>query len=202
MKNVMFSILFSFVFITSVYAVDSTTRDEYQRQMLTYTVTKDVDYRYPLPVNKFIFRHGESELGFYEMLELTKDPVLLKRQDYMKKTRIAGFTTAGVLGAATISFLVPSIVFAAQANNPLTPLADEYLPTGFAMIYLTVASSLLLLVDLVVTFSLLLAFRSRERFIREAVDRYNHNLRKKLGILPDVGFLGNNSLSISYGYNL
>ena len=65
------------------------------------------------------------------------------------------------------------------------------------MIYLTMGTSVLLLVDMIVTFSLIFAFRYRERFVKEAIDRYNRDIRKKLGLIPAVSIRDENNFSIA-----
>jgi hypothetical protein len=55
-----------------------------------------------------------------------------------------------------------------------------------------------LFIDLIVTFSLMYKYKYNEYSVREAVERYNDNLRKKLGIFPDISF---NSNDIILGFN-
>ena len=84
-----------------------------------------------------------------------------------------------------------------MTNN--NPIDDAFILTGIFMVGLTALSFLSIIIDLVIVFSLIHKFRYNENSIRQAVENYNENLRKKLGILPDISF---NSNSINIGVNI
>lgn len=160
----------------------------YNKEKLSYVVKEEFDPLYPLNVKKFTFFQGEKEITFKEFLSITNDPFLLKIQNRIRNIKINGFTTAGVFGGLMVGFAIPSIIFIVKQTN-YNPVDVSYTFSGVAMIILTGVSFMGLLIDLFVTFIALYRNQFSEYPIRKAVENYNYNLQKKLGLLPDLSYL-------------
>ena len=191
-KKALFLFIFCLTFFSSLYGsekrvIDSRKRKRYLQEKISFKVKKEFDVLYPLNAKIFYFYKGEKKLSLKQFVELSNDPILIKNQKKIKKIKIAGFSTAAVFGCATVAFLIPGIIFIANMTN-YNPIDDAYIVSGISMMALTGASILGLLIDLIVTFSLLYRYKFNEHTIRQAVERYNETLRKKFGIFPDLSF--------------
>jgi hypothetical protein len=199
-----FFLIFIFFFI--LYYISSNEKDLseiekrklYEEEKIGLVIKEEFDVMYPANIKLFEFYKGGDQISLNDFVTISNDPLLLRNQQKLKKIRIAGFTSIGVLGGVTLSFLIPSTIFVVSMTNNM-PIDDAYILTGIFMVGLTSLSFLGLIIDLAVTFSLLHKFRYNEYSIRQAVENYNENLRKKLGILPDISF---NSNSINIGINI
>lgn len=162
-------------------------QDLYNQQKVSFKVKKEFDVLYPLNKKIFYLYKGKERINFQQFITMSNDSVLIKNQKKINKIKIAGFTTAGVMGGAAIAFLIPSIVFIVNMTH-YNPIDIGYILSGVSMVGLSLLSVLILLVDLTVTFSLLHKYRFNEYAIKQAIDRYNEKLREKLGIIPDFSF--------------
>ncbi|MBN2544539.1 MAG: hypothetical protein JXB50_02000, partial [Spirochaetes bacterium] len=153
----------------------------------SYEVKEEFDQRYPLNIKKFKFFQGNKKINYDEFLKLTSDEFLLKQNDKIRKIKIGGFTTAGVFGGLTVGFFIPSAIFISKQTN-YDPVDTSYTFSGVAMVILTGVSLAGLIIDLFVTFVLLYKNKYSEYPVRKAVENYNENLRKKIGIVPELSF--------------
>jgi|GEM_PF-4611597 len=206
--NIRKFLIFSFfiiIFSFSTYSVEQDKnlnneqkKEIYRKEKITLEIKKKFDVLYPMNTNIFYFKKGDEVFKFSEFLKLSEDPVLLKNEKKLRRIRIAGFTTAGVLGGVSTLFLLTSIIFIAnQTTNNM--IETSYIITGVVCVGLTCASLLGVVIDLVVTFSLLYKFKYSEHAVRQAVERYNEKLQQKLGIIPDISFNQNN-IDFSFNY--
>jgi hypothetical protein len=200
-------VLFVFIFLGISYFYcneeDKTLSKEekmekYRNERITFEIKKKFDVLYPMNTKIFYFQKGDETLNFKEFLELTQDSVLLKNQKKLKRIKIAGFSVAGVFGGASLLFMVPAIVFIANQTN-YNKIANEYTITGIVCVALSGACLIGVIIDLVVTFTLLYKFKYSEYAVRQAVERYNEALQKRLGIVPDISFNQSN-IDLSFGY--
>lgn len=188
-------IIFNLAFCFYIYSVDNIKPDEkitkYKEEEITYEVKQEFNELYPLNINNFYFYKGEKRLSFNDFLDLSKDPVLLKYKEKIKSIKLAGHSTAIVSGCAGTAFLIPGIIFLVSQtnNNPVDPV---YLFSGIGMIGLTGLSAIILIIDLVVTYSLLYKFQYSEYAIKQAVEHYNESLRTKFKITPELSFKAEN----------
>lgn len=188
-----------FIFI-SFYLIGEEKRanlelEKYKNQKLSYSFEKQFNEMYPIDIKKFSFKQGDKEISFDEIINLTRDAGLLKNMTLLKKAKIAGFTSAIILGSLTVGFLIPSIVFLAKETNYYL-IPDNYALTGIAMVILCGLSFIALIVDFVVTFSLIYKYRYNEKSIKQAIDNYNEKLARKYGIIPDISYFNNSSLFV------
>lgn len=190
-------IALSFLFSAEIPgAVSSEKKEQYLKEKIALEITKEFDVLYPLDINIFTFKRGGEKLTFNDFLTISQDELLLKNQARIKKIRAAGFATAGVFGGCSVAFLIPSVIFVANMTN-YNPIDDAYIFSGVASFILMGVSLVGLFIDLIVTFSLLYKYQFNEYMIKSAVERYNENLMKKLGITPDLTFKDDNiSLSL------
>ena len=176
---------------------DIQKRELYEKEKINLVVREEFDIMYPANIKLFEFYKGGEKITLDNFITISNDPLLLRNQEKLKQIRIAGFTSIGVLGGVTLGFLIPSVVFVVNMTN-YNPIDDAYILTGIFM-GLTCLSFLGLIIDFIVTFSLIHKFQYNEYSIRQAVENYNENLRKKLGILPDISF---DSKNINIGINI
>lgn len=168
----------------------------YQREMLRYTVKEEFDQRYPLNVKKFTFYKGNEEITLKDLIKLTQDPMLLKVQERIKNIKTIGFTTAAVFAGCTVSFAIPSIVFIAKQTN-YNKVDSSYTFSGVGMVILTLVSFAGLMIDLIITAIALYRNKFSEYPVRKAIENYNQELRKKLGIEPELS-LRRESIELSF----
>ena len=180
--------------------INSKDKEEYFKQRITIKTTEEFDEMYPVNINKFEFFQGDQKISFEDFMKISNDPILIKNQQKISKVKIAGFSTAGIFGGITVLFLIPAIVFTVQMAN-YNPVNLNYVITG-VICYAFAGTGLIgLFLDLIVTFSLLYKFQYSIPAVQQAVDTYNENLRKKLGILPDMSFDGRGlNFNLSYKF--
>lgn len=193
--KLLFIILFSF---SSFIFINASEKEEYNKEKITLEVESKFDVMYPLNTKLFHLQKGNERITLDEFIALSNDPLLLHNKEKVKKIKIAGFTTAGVSGGAMLAFLIPGIVFSVNLANYGT-YDEAYVLTGVGMFVSSVASLAVLLIDIVITFSLLYKFKYNEHAVREAVEKYNRGLARKLGILPDISFKNND---LRFGFSL
>lgn len=193
-KNLIFFmiIIFNMSFYLSGNELDNSVEKEkklkeYSDEKLSYTIKEEFDQRYPLNIKKFSFFQGVKKIEYNDFLKLTNDDFLLKQNEKIKRIKVGGFTTAAVFGGLTVGFFVPSAVFIAMQTN-YNPVDTSYTFSGVAMVILTGVSFAGLIIDLLVTFVLLYNNKYSEYPLRKAVENYNENLRKKIGIVPELSF--------------
>ena len=177
---------------------DIEKRELYDKEKINLIVREEFDVMYPANIRLFEFYKGGEQISLNDFVTISNDPLLLRNQKKLRQIKIGGFTSAGILGGVTLGFLIPSVVFVVMMTNN-NPIDDAFILTGIFMVGLTALSFLGLIIDFVVVFSLIYKFRYNANSIRQAVENYNENLRKKLGILPDISF---NSNSINIGVNI
>jgi hypothetical protein len=208
-KSLILKFLFTIFFFILVFKINSNenikTDDKYNKyynkyneDKITYETKQEFDPLYPLNINNFYFYKGDKRLSFNEFLDLSKDPYLIKNQEKVKKIKLAGHTTAIVSSIAGAAFLIPGIIFIVNQTN-YRPVDGSYLLSGVGMIAMTGVSGLVLIIDLIVTYSLLYKFQFNEYAVKQAVERYNENLRMKLKIVPELSYQNDN---IIVGVNL
>ena len=61
-------------------------------------------------------------------------------------------------------------------------------------ISLTIITALSILVDLTITFALLHKYQNNEKLYRDAIERYNKQLREKYRIMPDISIGSKNEI--------
>lgn len=197
----LFFLLFFILFIISgneKVDSDKNLKELYLKEKIDLIVKEEFDVMFPLNIKLFEFYKAGEKITFSDFIKISNDPVLLRNQKKLRQIKIAGFTTAGIFGGTTVGFLIPSIIFTVLMTN-YNPINDAYLVSGVLSFLCTAVSVLGLIIDLVVTFSLIYKFQYSEYSIRQAVENYNENLRKKLGILPDISF---DSKNINIGINI
>jgi hypothetical protein len=172
----------------------------YNDEKISYEAKQEFDELYPLNINNFYFFKGEKKITFKEFLDLSKDPYLLKFQEKVKKVRLTGFSTAIISGVVGSIFLIPGIIFITSESN-FSPIDQSYFFTGVGMIGAAGLSGLIALIDLIVTFSLLHKFQYSEYAVKQAVERYNENLRVKLKIMPELSF-NNDNFTIGLNFKI
>ncbi len=177
---------------------DSEKRELYFKEKVDLIVKEEFNVMFPANIRLFEFYKGGASISLNDFIKISNDPLLLRNQKKLKQVKIAGFTTAGIFGGTTVGFLIPSVIFVVNMTN-YNPIDDAYILSGVVTVGLTSLSFVGLLIDLIVTFSLIHKFQYNEYSIRQAVENYNENLRKKLGILPDISF---NSGNINIGINV
>jgi hypothetical protein len=179
--------------------------NEYNRQKITFQVKEKFDALYPQNIKKFYFYQNTKLFGLDEFIDITQDPYLLKTKEKIKKIKLGGFTATGVLGGVTLAFFIPSLIFVIlQTNSPdpnSQPFDNAYIITGISTFSMFIVSFVGVLVSLIVTFSLLYKYQYNEKAVRQAVERYNEKIRKKLGILPDIS-MKQNKLSLGFSISL
>lgn len=191
-----FILFFFFALISFSNEKNDPQIEKYNQEKITLEVKKSFDVLYPLDKKLFYFNKGGEKLTFKQFIELTKDPVLLKYQEKINKIKLAGFATGLVCGISTIAFLIPSVIFVVKMTS-YNMLDYAYTITGVGMVGMTFLSGLITLIDCIVTFALLYKYKFNEYTVKQAIDRYNENLEKKLGIMPDLSF---NSNEIKIGF--
>jgi hypothetical protein len=192
----------------------------YNQEQITLETNKYFDQEYPGDAKEFIFHQGDKTLTPEQFTVLSQDDVLLRNQKYLKTTKIAGFTTAGIFGGLTIAFFIPSVIFIYLQtvyyknqtnytnlgyNSWIDYYKDKYVGyfiPGLTCIVLTAACTLFLIIDLIVTFVLLNKYKFNERLYQDAVDRYNEKLRQKYNIIPEMGLLSEKSFNLGLKINL
>jgi hypothetical protein len=180
--------------------INSKAKEEYFKQRISFKTTEEFDVMYPININKFEFFQGDQKITFQDFMKISNDPILIKNQQKISKIKIAGFSTAGIFGGITILFLIPAIVFTVQMTN-YHPVNLNYAITGAVCFVLAGTGLISLFMDLIVTFSLLWRFQYSIQAVQQAVDTYNENLRKKLGIMPDMSFDGKGiNFNLSYRF--
>jgi hypothetical protein len=209
MKKIFIFALFLFL-TSSLYCAEKTDKTEnekqYENEKITFEVTSKFDQMMPLNPKEFRMFKGNSRLTLDDFISLSNDPLLLKNIEKVKKIKLAGFTAIGLSGGATLCFLIPAIVFTVLMNTykvePWAYAVDYgYVLSGIMMYAMTAASVLAIIVELTVVFSLIYTFSYNEHSVRQAVDKYNEDLRKKLGIIPDLSMKrGNMEFSLSYRF--
>lgn len=177
---------------------DLEKRDLYFKEKVNLIVKEEFDIMFPANIRLFEFYKGGTRITLNEFIKISNDPLLIRNQNKLRQIKIAGFTTAGIFGGTTVGFLIPSVIFVVNMTN-YNPIDDAYILSGIVTVGLTTLSFIGLIVDLIVTFSMIHKFQYNEYSIRQAVENYNENLRKKLGILPDISF---NSKNINIGINI
>ncbi|HOV15601.1 MAG TPA: hypothetical protein PK771_15040 [Spirochaetota bacterium] len=188
----------------------------FKEQKLSFTSKKYFDKLYPDYNKKFEFFQGTKKITQKEFESLTNDPLIIKNNARIKEVKLAGFTGAIALGASSVSFLIPSIIFIAlqtqyyNRKDNLTVLGysswidyfiakyPEYFLPGIICIALTITTALSILVDLTITFALLHKYQNNERIIKDVIERYNKKLKENLKILPEIGINGKNELIIGF----
>ena len=196
--NIKFMCAFLFILFTVFYVNSGekklTNREKenlYDKEKITYEVEKKFDVLYPLNKKVFSLYKGNQKISFKEFLNMSNDSVLLKYQEKIKKIKIAGYSTAIISGIVGVAFLVPGIVFiGTMASSNF--VNSNYLLSGVCMMALSFVSVFILIIDFLVTFSLLRKFGSNENAVRKAIERYNEKLSKRLGIIPDFSFYESN----------
>lgn len=198
LKFLILLIFLSFTFCLGFSNETNKAKQRYNNEKISLEVNKQFDIMYPLNTKIFHLFKGNERISFNQFISLTDDPVLLKNREKVKKIRIAGFTVAGVSGGAMLAFLIPGVVFAVNLTN--YGVYDEaYVLTGVGMFISSAASLVVLLTDLVITFSLLYKYKFNEHSVRQAVENYNRKLSRKLGILPDISY---NNQNLRFGFSL
>ncbi len=197
----LFFLLFIIIFFISGNEIgdsDKNLRELYLKEKVDLIVKDDFDIMFPLNIKLFEFYKAGEKITLSDFIKISNDPVLLRNQKKLRQVKIAGFTTAGIFGGTAVGFLIPSVVFAVLMTN-YNPIDDAYIVSGILSFCCATVSILGLIIDLAVTFSLIYKFQYSEYSIRQAVENYNENLRKKLGILPDISF---DSKNINIGINI
>lgn len=203
MKKIFF-LLFLFFFIIFIVSgnekvnPDKNLKELYLKEKIDLIVKEEFDVMFPLNVKLFEFYKAGEKITLSDFIKISNDPLLLRNQKKLRQVKIAGFTTAGIFGGTAVGFLIPSIIFAVLMTS-YNPINEAYVITGVLSFICSAVSILGLIIDLVVTFSLIHKFQYSEYSIRQAVENYNENLRKKLGILPDISF---DSKNINIGLNI
>ena len=200
------------VFSSDLTAVDETNdrKKIYNSEKLSFSSKKYFDLLYPEYVKKFDFFKGGNKITYQEFETTTKDPVLFKNKEIIKQIKLGGFTGAVVLGVSSVSFLIPSIIFVALQTNfynqkqNLTGYESwldyfmvaypSYFIPGMICISLTIITALSILVDLTITFALLHKYQNNEKLYRDAIERYNKQLREKYRIMPDISIGSKNEI--------
>lgn len=170
------------------------TLKKFNEEKLSYIAKKRFDEMSPLDVFDFYFYKGEKEISLEEFLSLTNDPLYYKNIEIIKKIKIGGFTTAGILGGCVIAFSIPSAILVANAvsYNLTTELKSNYLMSGVVSAILAIGSGIALIIDLIVTFSLIHKYENNENLYRVIIERYNNKLRDSLLLQPDLSIRDEN----------
>ena len=151
---------------------DNNLRGLYLKEKVDLLVNEEFDIMFPLNIKLFEFYKGGEKITLTDFIKISSDPILLRNQKKLRQVKIAGFTTAGIFGGATVGFLIPSVIFAVLMTN-YNPIDDAYVVSGILSFCCTTVSILGLIIDLVVTFSLIHKFQYSEYSIRQAVENYN-----------------------------
>ncbi|MBP7553780.1 MAG: hypothetical protein KA885_10175 [Spirochaetes bacterium] len=199
---ILLSILFigaNFCYSLEVSSDDLKSIDaSYETDYISYIEKKRFDVFYPLDVTDFYFYKGGKEITFQDFITLSGDPLFVKNNDTIKKIKVIGAFTGGVFGASLCAFAIPAGILVSSAVS-YNMIDNVYLASGVVTAALAVFSGIGLIVDLIVTFSLLHRYKFNGNIVREAVDNYNKKLRVKFGITPDLSFEKENDLFLSFG---
>jgi hypothetical protein len=222
MKIKIFLIMTICFFVSSnMFSIDATSdKVSYENEKITYQVNKYFDSLYPGDMKDFVIFQGKKRITKTQFIVLSNDELLLTNQQYIHKTQLAGFISAGILGGATVSFFIPSVVFfwvhtqyyKTQSNYNVLGYSSwldffqakysEYFIPGFVCMLLSAVSLVALIVDLTVTFALLYKYQNNENLVRDAIERYNEKLREKYNILPDINSESNDVIKLGLKMNL
>lgn len=172
--------------------------ESYEADYISYAEKKRFDVFYPLDVTDFYFYKGGKEITFQEFIALSGDPLFAKNSETIKKIKVIGAFTGGVFGASLLASVIPAGILINSAVS-YNMIDNAYLASGVVTAALAVFSGIGLIVDLIVTFSLLHRYKFNGAVVREAVDNYNKKLRVKFGITPDLSFEKENDLFLSFG---
>ncbi len=175
-------------------------------EQITIQTRKYFDPMLPLDATEFIIMKGKTRITDNDFYFLTLDPLLIKNNRELAKVKRGGLIGAAVLGGVTASFFTVSAVFIAlQTTYYLNPSSygsmgykswydyfmDSYPSlffTGLFFTALTVVGLVALLIDLLVTYSLIHKYKNNEKAYREAAARYNNMMMKKYSLIPDLGY--------------
>ncbi|HOJ62901.1 MAG TPA: hypothetical protein PLE45_00640 [Spirochaetota bacterium] len=187
-KYILFFVCISFLLNGNEKDLTDDLIKKFNEEKLSYIVKKRFEETRPLDVVDFYFYKGENLISFEEFISLTNDPLYYKNLENIKNTKIAGFTTAGILGACTVSFIIPSAILTTNAvsYNLTEQLKTNYFMSGIVSAAFAVFCGAALIIDLVVTFSLLHKYENNENLYRIIIERYNKRLKESLLIIPDV----------------
>ncbi|HNZ26785.1 MAG TPA: hypothetical protein PLG34_10010 [Spirochaetota bacterium] len=200
------SILLSLLFVVAAFCYTQegasdgfeSIAENYESEYISYIEKKRFDVFYPLDVTDFYFYKGGKEITFQDFIALSGDPLFVKNSDTIKKVKVIGAFTGGVFGASLCACAIPAGILLNSAVS-YNMIDKVYLASGVVAAALAVVSGIGLIVDLIVTFSLLHRYKFNGNIVREAVDNYNKNLRIKFGITPDLSFEKESDLFLSFG---
>jgi hypothetical protein len=191
--------LMLFILILNFFPVYSS---DLSGDAISLETKKNFNPLYPTDEVWFTFIRGSERLTLDQFITLSKDEVLIKNQELLKKTKYNGFLAAGILGGVTVSFLIPSAVFIGLQtsyymiqsnyqqmgyNSWIDYFSSEYAQIffpGLITIAFTIASAAALVIELIVTFSMISYYSFNEKLIKEAVNRYNRKLKNQTLLLP------------------
>ena len=175
------------------------------KEQITITTRKYFDPMLPLDAIEFVILKGNKRISYNEFYFLTLDPILIKNNSELARVKKGGLIGAAVIGGVTGSFFTVSVIFIAlQTTYYLNPSNygsthkswyDYFMETypylfftGLFFTALTVVGLVSLLIDLIVTYSLIHKYGNNEKAYRAAANRYNNFMMKKYNLIPDFSY--------------
>jgi len=201
-----FRVILVFLLISMhIYSQDSSSdNSKYENEKISLEINKYFDVLYPGDSKNFIIYKGNKQITKEYFVALSNDEVLIKNQKYVKKTKLAGFISSSIFGAASLTFFIPSVVFfgvetyfyRTQTNYQnlgyqswidfFSAKYSPYILSGLSCMVSSAACFLFMIIDLAITFGIIHNYQSNEKIYKDAIEKYNEKLRKKFNIKPDL----------------
>lgn len=168
-------------------------------ELLSMKTTSTFDKRFDSPAKKFYFYKGSVAITEKEFEAIVDDPALAENRKKLRQTKITGFSTVGVLGGLSVSFMIPSLVFIiSQANSSWSEKGYntwlDYYNSEYTYVFLPGLICIVLTGIFVVSTLFALAFTLygihkysyNETLYQAIIKRYNLKMQQKYQLQPNL----------------